>query len=99
MAKAKLRFNPFNYDDLPVEIKDDLAIIDAAKARINTRLAEALPEGYKAQHSYKLDFAVGKRVFKIAVYRAAQPKASVTPVASGNLNEWIVARLNGGHAV
>jgi len=88
MARAKLNFQPFNYDDLPQSIKDDLAVIDAAKARINAELTQVAPAGHKAQHSYKLDFTAGKRVFKIAFYRAAQAKAQPVAQPSRTLAEW-----------
>ena len=95
MAKQKLVFNSFNYDDLPQAIKDDLAVIDAAKARINEVLAQANP-GYKAQHSYKLDFAEGKRVFKIAYYRPAAAKVEASARPSMSLADFVQAQQAAG---
>jgi len=72
MAWAKLAFDPFNYDydDLPQEIKDNLAVIDAAKAEINAALAKVAGPGMKTLYSYKLDYAEGKRVFRICFYKS-----------------------------
>jgi hypothetical protein len=87
----------FEYEDLPQEIKDELAAIDAAKARINERLLLAVGEGYKAQHSYKLDFETGKRVFKIAYYKAkVKVKAPVADRPRMSLEEFgAIQKANG----
>jgi hypothetical protein len=95
---AKLTFKAIEVSALPQEIVDDLAVIDAAKARINSALAAAAGEGWKAQHSYKLDFAAGKRVFKVAFYRAAQPKVHAAGAMFGTLAEFISAQTQDGRA-
>src|SRR5690242_2834538 len=99
MARAKLDFQPFNYDDLPQSIKDHLAIIDEAKAAINAELAAVAPAGHKAQHSYKLDFTAGKRVFKIAFYRPAAAKVAPQQPQGVSLAQWAAQRAGDGRAV
>jgi hypothetical protein len=97
MAKAVLKFMPFPVESLPQAILDDLKVIDEAKARINATLAQAAPEGYKAQHSYKLDFAFGKRMFKVAFYRPATAKATAPELPQMTLGQFIAAQTNSGH--
>lgn len=76
MAREKLTFMAVDLTSLPQDVLDNLAIIDEAKKAINATLGAARGEGWKAQHSYKLDFAEGKRLFKVAFFQAAAPKAS-----------------------
>lgn len=96
MAREKLTFVAVDLPSLPQDILDNLAIIDEAKKAINEVLGQARGEGWKAQHSYKLDFAEGKRVFKVAFYRQAQPKAKV--VEKRTLADMIAAAEADGHA-
>ena len=98
MAKAKLTFTSFNYDDLTQSIKDQLALIDEAKAEINRELAAFKGDGWKAQHSYKLDFTEGKRVFKIAFYQATA-KAKVVERPKMSLAEFVAKQEANGRSV
>jgi hypothetical protein len=95
---AKLDWRVFNYGDLPQSIKDNLAIIDEAKAAINAELAQVKGEGWKAQHSYKLDFETGSRVFKLAFFK---PKAKVVKAErpSMSLAEFVAMQQANGRGV
>lgn len=99
MARAMPTFKAYDYDALPQEIKDQLALIDEAKAEINSILGASLPSTHKAIHSYKLDYAAGKRVFKVAVVQAAKAKLAMPELPKGNLGDWIKAQVNSGHSV
>lgn len=99
MARAMPTFKAYDYDALPQEIKEHLAIIDEAKAEINKILGAGLPPTHKVIHSYKLDYAAGKRVFKVAVVAAAKARAVAPALPSGNLNDWIKQQVNDGRGV
>ena len=102
MARLQAQFRPYDYEQLPGSVKDNLAIIEEAKAAINEALSALLPAQaqatHKIVHSYKLDFEHGKRVFKVAVVRKAQAKVA-PQVANGDLGSWLAGQVADGHTV